>query len=95
MSGSMALADELGKRIKKIIREEEQTGERFRINKEINALSFLREPILKEKQWELMHSNNDLIVIQKQQRLKQENKQRFQKLLACLPDDGTGSSDPG
>lgn len=83
------LANKLDKRIRDILQEERQTGTRFPINKEINALSSLRKTILKQKQWELMHSNDDPMLLRKQKRDDERLRRSFDLMRSQLTDGGS------
>jgi hypothetical protein len=83
-----SLAGNLERRIGDIMQQEKETGIRFPLSKEISALSTLKKMILKEKQFELMHTGNDPLLLRKKIKEEDRFKRTFDAFVDSLPDEG-------
>lgn len=81
------LAELQGDRIKRIIKEERETGIKYPyLNREYQGLAALRKALIKERDYEKKHWAE--IQARKQKELKKGFKKKFDKVLTNLDDDG-------
>jgi hypothetical protein len=81
----MALETEA--RINRMMAEEKKTGTHFpHLNRDIQALTSLRKSVLKHKEWEFQHA--DLIQAENRKNIEKNIKDKFDRLLVTLGDDG-------
>ena len=81
------MALEAEARINRMMAEEKKTGTHFpHLNRDILALTSLRKSVLKHKEWELQHA--DLIQAENRKNIEKNIKDKFDRLLVTLGDDG-------
>jgi len=81
------MALEAESRIKSIMAEEKQTGIKYAfLHRDIQALTNLRKSVLKQREWEFQHA--DLIQAENRKNIEKNIKDKFDRLLVTLGDDG-------
>jgi len=76
-------------RIDQMMREERETGVNYpHLNRDIQALSALSKALIKAKEWEILHANDDPVKVRQREKKDRKIKAQWNTMMSRIGDDG-------